>query len=79
MSSQTTAYQGRRHLQLRIWLLEHGLSQRAIARRLGVSPQYLNQVLLGRKPGLGIRRRLVRELGFPEDLIAYEPDKRKAA
>jgi len=50
-----------------------------IGRALGISTTYVFQVLHNKRPAYHIRRRLVRELGFPEDLIAYEPGKRKAA
>jgi plasmid maintenance system antidote protein VapI len=57
------------HTQLRIHLLERNLSQRGIAKKLGITVQYLNDVLRGRRSGSSIRGRLSSEFGIPSHLI----------
>ncbi len=72
------AYQTDRHTELRIHLLRIGVSQRQIAIRLGVCFQQLNQVLLDKRPGRELRRRLVEEIGLPADLVGYKPEEHAA-
>lgn len=72
------AYQTDRHTELRIHLLRIGLSQRQIAMRLGVCFQQLNQVLLNKRPGRHLRRRLVEEIGLPAHLVGFDPEQQAA-
>jgi transcriptional regulator with XRE-family HTH domain len=68
--STSTGYQDlHAHKALKIHLIHVGKSQRSLARKLKVSVQYLNQVLMGRKPGVKVRQGLV-ELGIPAELVA---------
>lgn len=82
--STSTGYQDRaRHTELKVHLIRLGKSQQVLARALKVSRQYLNQVLMGHKPGLHVRARLV-ELGIPANLISHppppvKPNKKRAA
>jgi transcriptional regulator with XRE-family HTH domain len=57
------------HTELRVHLLRQGLSQRGLAKQLGITVQYLNDVLHGRRNGKPIRARLAAEFGIPHHLI----------
>lgn len=61
------------YTEIRVYMFRQGLSLAKIARLFGVTPPYIFQVLHSRRPALDIRQRLIRELGFPADLIAYRP------
>ncbi len=66
------------HTELRILLLRHGITQRELARRLNVSPEYLNRVLRGHRAGYAIRNRMVLEFGFPTWLLDSDAAKKAA-
>jgi DNA-binding CsgD family transcriptional regulator len=73
--STSTGYQDRlRHTELKVHLIRAGKSQRSLARSLKVSVAYLNQVLMGHKPGAKVRAGLV-ELGIPAELVSPPPTK----
>jgi transcriptional regulator with XRE-family HTH domain len=79
MSTSTPAYQTDPAMELKVWLLRRGLSQRSIARQLGVSVQYLNIIVQGKRKGSAIRKRLVTEFGIPAELVNYRPEEKAAA
>ena len=62
--------------KIKIQLIERDLTQTKLARDLGISKQYLCDILQGRKRPQPIINRLVDELKFPRSLF---PEKRKAA
>ncbi len=65
---------------VRIFMLERDLTFQKMADRLGVSKSYIHEVLSGTKKGLRIRQRLIDEIGFNPELVAWaEPVKKKAA
>lgn len=66
-------------LELKIFLLRKGLDQPTVARRLGVSKQYISDIFRGKRKALHIRQRMIDELGFDPALVAWEPVKKKAA
>ncbi len=59
----------------KIELIRLGLSQRELATRLSISPQYLNDIVQGRRPGRPLISRMVDEIGLPQHLFSA----RKAA
>ncbi len=61
-------YQKLQHIRFKVWLIENETSQRKLAQQLGVTVQYLCDVLRGRRPGRRLRRRLVEECGVPVHL-----------
>lgn len=71
--SVNTAYR-EKHLRLKMLLMRRGLSQRALAIRLGVSVSTLNDALRGRRPARLLRQRLIHEYDIPSVLL-----ERKAA
>ena len=79
MTTATPAYQTDPGMELKVWLLRHKLSQRRIAKQLGVSTQYLNFIVQGKRKGHSIRRRLVSEFGIPAELVNYRPEEKAAA
>ena len=79
MSAPKTAYQTHRHTDFKIWLLRRNISQRRIARDLGISVQYLNDIIKGDRKAPHIRVRLICEFGVPPKLIEYHPPARRAA
>lgn len=66
-------------IEIKIFLLRNGLDQTRVAKALGVTKQYVHDIFHGRRKALQIRHRLVQELGFPPELIAYRPNGRRAA
>ncbi len=58
-----------KHTELKVHLLRQDKSQRQIAKTLGITVTYLNDILRGRRKGEGIRQRLVAEFGIPAELI----------
>ncbi len=65
------------HTELKILLLRVGITQRELAQKLGVCPQYLNRVLRGKRAGYSLRNRLVHDYGFP--VWVLNPDAAKKA
>ena len=59
--------------KLRVWLVSHDLTVADIAKRIGVTRQYLHYVLHNRSPGMAVRRRIAAEFGCPEKLLRYKP------
>jgi predicted XRE-type DNA-binding protein len=76
--STKEAYQNSRPIELKCWLIRHGLSQPKVARQLGITRQYLSSILKSERKAPHIRRKLV-DLGLPADLVAYSPAEPKAA
>lgn len=74
--SDTRAYQ---NVELRVFLLRNGLSYRKVAKLLGISKTYVNQVFQHDRPAQHIRSRMVTELGIPAELVEYRPEVSKAA
>lgn len=66
-------------VEIKIWLLRSGLDQPALARHLGITKQYLNDILHGKRKALHIRRRMVEEFGCPPHLIDWNPQEEFAA
>ena len=65
MNMTGTAYQtSDAHTELKVFLIRKKMSQRKLAVQLKITPQYLNEVLTGKRPGSRIRKELV-ELGLP--------------
>lgn len=53
--------------ELRQWCEDHGLSQSALAMRLGVSTSHLNQIIRGRaRPSVALLRRIMVVLHGPK-------------
>ena len=61
-------------IELKIELLRRGIACNEIADRLGISPQYLCDVMKGRTSAPHIRKRLVEEIGLPAHLVAHKPN-----
>lgn len=74
MSAQE-AYQNSQTIELKCWLIRHGLTQPKVARRLGITRQYLSDIIKGKRKAPRVRRQLVEEIGIPSDLVAYEPER----
>ena len=68
------------HTELKVFLIRNRMSQRKLAGQLKITPQYLNEVLMGKRPGTRIRRELV-ELGIPIEATPppVKPNKKRAA
>jgi transcriptional regulator with XRE-family HTH domain len=66
-------------LELKILLLRRGLTQPELASQLGITKQYLNDILHGKRKALHVRSRLVHEFGFPEHLVEWRSELRSAA
>lgn len=54
-------------LELKIHLIKNGITQLDLARQLGISPQYMSDVVKGRRKAPHIRQRLI-ALGMPAKL-----------
>lgn len=65
--------QTERQKKIQIWLIEQGLTQAGIARRLSVTPQHLHFWIKGDRISGRIRRFFVEELGCPEEIADLEP------
>lgn len=74
----TEAYQTNRTIELKCWLIRNGLTQIQVARQLGITRQYLDFILKGKRKAPKMRRRLVAEIGMPAGLI-FDSDHRQAA
>ena len=59
-------------IEITIFLLRKGITRPELARRLGITNQYLHDILHGKRRALHVRSRLVHEFGFPEDLVEYQ-------
>jgi transcriptional regulator with XRE-family HTH domain len=77
--STNEAYQNSRPIELKCWLVRHGLSQPKLARQLGITRQYLSFILKSQRKAQHIRRQLVVDFGLPAELVSYSPEERKAA
>jgi transcriptional regulator with XRE-family HTH domain len=60
----------RHELRLRVWLIKSGMTQTALAKKVGTSQPFLSEVLQGKRIGLKLRERLINEVGMPRE-IAY--------
>jgi len=65
-------------LEIRIWMLRHRVSQRAIARDLGVANTLVNNCIHGKNDNRKVLRRLI-ELGVPDRILGLPEDMRGAA
>jgi transcriptional regulator with XRE-family HTH domain len=65
-------------VETKVFLLRNGWDQPTVARRLGITKQYLNCILHGKRKALRIRQRLIDEFGFPADLVRWKSQKRAA-
>lgn len=63
---------------IRIWLAVNDTTQKAIARKLGISNPYLTMILRGQRPAVHIREQLV-DLGVPADLVELPGAQEKRA
>jgi hypothetical protein len=61
------------HKRIRVFMLENDLTCRNLAKTLGISKSYVNDVLKGNVRADDIRGRLVSEAGFPAELAAFNP------
>lgn len=77
--SATPAYQTDQHTEFKVHLIRRGLSQRKLARELGITVQYLNDVVRGRRKAHQVRVRLICEFGIPAELVEYRPEESQAA
>jgi transcriptional regulator with XRE-family HTH domain len=66
-------------VEIKVFLLRKGLDQPTVARQLGITKQYLNDILHGKRKALHIRNRMVEELGFPPQLINWKQSEDLAA
>jgi transcriptional regulator with XRE-family HTH domain len=53
------------NIEFKVALLRRGLTQRQVARKLGISDRYMSDIILGNRKAPRIRARLVKELGLP--------------
>lgn len=58
--------------QIKVFMLQHSLTVRSAAERLGISRSYLHDILSGRYQAAEIRERATLELGFPRSLITLQ-------
>ena len=61
----------------KIWLIKRDLRQVDVARRLGITKQYLHLVVTGQRPGRSVRKKLV-ELGVPKSIVNNQKSGRAA-
>jgi transcriptional regulator with XRE-family HTH domain len=67
-------------IDLRILLLKAGVSQASIAKKLGVTLGFVNQIVYGRRSTKRVRMAIARAVGKrAEDLWPDSNNKRKAA
>jgi DNA-binding Xre family transcriptional regulator len=66
-------------VELKVFMLRNGWDQPTLARRLGITKQYLGDILHGKRKALHIRNRMIEELGFPKQLVAWNPPQGIAA
>lgn len=66
-------------LELRIFLLRAGLTQRKIAAALGIKPPHVSCIFHNRRKALRLRQRMTEELGIPAELIQYHPREGRTA
>lgn len=64
-------------LELKIFLLRAGLTQRKIAQRLGIKPPHVSCIFHSKRKALHLRKRMTEELGIPAELIQYHPPERR--
>lgn len=63
---------------LSAYIQENGLTQRALAQKLGISSQFLNQIISGvRRPGVDLTKRIESVTGIPRHVL--RPDVYEAA
>jgi transcriptional regulator with XRE-family HTH domain len=65
-------------VEVKVFMLRKGWDQPTVARQLGITKQYLNGILHGKRKALHIRQRLIDEFHFPAKLVAWEPQRRAA-
>ena len=65
-------------LELKIYLMKQGVTQYQLAERLGVTQQYVSDVIRGKRKAHGIRHRMVDELGYPAGIVNLPIKKKKA-
>ncbi|HEV3116860.1 MAG TPA: helix-turn-helix transcriptional regulator [Gemmataceae bacterium] len=59
---------------MKVWREKRGLSQCALAERAGVSPSYLAEIEIGKKPGSAdALRKLSRMLAIPMENLVSRP------
>jgi transcriptional regulator with XRE-family HTH domain len=75
--SATEAYQNNRLIDLKCWLIRHGLSQPKVARQLGITRQYLSDIFKDKRKAPLVRRRLIREIGIPAELVGLNDTEQK--
>lgn len=68
----SAGYQDDAHISLKLHLMRRGLSQRRIARELGITVQYLNDILQRRRKAPKLRNRLVEEFEIPAEYLLIE-------
>lgn len=59
--------------QLAALLALRNVSQRTLAKQLGISFQYLHDIFLNRRRAQTVRDRLVEEFKIPRELVEYRP------
>jgi hypothetical protein len=65
-------------IEFKIFLLRKGFNQSSFALHVGISVQYMSDIVLGKRRAPKLRRRLIDEFGVPSRLIAYRPIKKAA-
>jgi transcriptional regulator with XRE-family HTH domain len=63
--------------QIRIRMIELGLTQRAIAEKLGVTREMVNQVMRGRTKSARVAAGVAEALGYPVEVLF--PNERRVA
>lgn len=63
------------YTELKVHLLRRGLSQRRIAKEIGISQQWLSDVLTKGWPAPHIRKKLIRKYKIPAELVKYHPSR----
>ncbi len=58
-----------KHTELKVHLMRRGLSQRQIARDLGITVQYLNDIIRGRRRAPSLRQRLIQDFEIPAQYL----------
>ena len=65
-------------LDLKIYLIKRKLPQYQLAAKLGITQQYMSDIVHGKRRAKNIRMRMVQELGFPASVVALSKSRTKA-
>lgn len=61
----------RRFIALKVWLIEHGIKQKEVAKKAGVSESAINLVMQGRMTSANIRKAFI-DMGCPPEIWEKE-------